>query len=421
VGFLDNLKKNAGDIGALRKAVEDLIGVKTQTGMATINQKMKDAGDHAHDAANGMEDFDDEVANVAHNSLQKMLEQLQLQGRYLKMNNIEAEIAQTLDKAREDSAKEDIADREKILDQIKDQIKLNAQLKAQRDIEKGLSSNRQGLLNELIPDARDRQIAQGYYEAVNKAQEEGIDLSDEFLSKTRAEIEDQQKLKDLLGQRDIDKQLHDQQKQIDLQFLNNDQREVEATYWEIINAATERGIQLNEKYKDAIHRIVEAQKKQTDQAQKLNNIANGIGDAFGKAFEDAIFHARSFSDIMKSLFMDISKTIIHEMITVQLVKGVSNSIMSAFGATSTPHAQGDIVGGPTYFSYNGGKTGLMGEAGPEAVLPLGRDSSGRLGVRGSGGGGQTIINFHQTVKTNDANSFRQSKRQIFEAARKGLG
>jgi phage-related minor tail protein len=28
--------------------------------------------------------------------------------------------------------------------------------------------------------------------------------------------------------------------------------------------------------------------------------------------------------------------------------------------------------------------GVMGEAGPEAIMPLARDGSGRLGVRGSG-------------------------------------
>lgn len=45
-------------------------------------------------------------------------------------------------------------------------------------------------------------------------------------------------------------------------------------------------------------------------------------------------------------------------------------------------AQGGIVTGPTPFTFGGGRLGVMGEAGPEAVLPLSRDSSGKLGVRG---------------------------------------
>ena len=54
---------------------------------------------------------------------------------------------------------------------------------------------------------------------------------------------------------------------------------------------------------------------------------------------------------------------------------------------------------------------MMGEAGPEAIMPLARDSSGRLGVRGGGGGSQNVsITFN--VSTPDANSFRASEGQI---------
>ncbi|MGN8022151.1 phage tail length tape measure family protein [Phyllobacterium sp. 22229] len=43
-----------------------------------------------------------------------------------------------------------------------------------------------------------------------------------------------------------------------------------------------------------------------------------------------------------------------------------------------------IVSSPTLFKFASG-TGLMGEAGPEAIMPLKRDSSGRLGVSAGGG------------------------------------
>ena len=43
-----------------------------------------------------------------------------------------------------------------------------------------------------------------------------------------------------------------------------------------------------------------------------------------------------------------------------------------------------IVHGPTSFRYGGGRRGEMGEAGPEAVMPLTRTSSGKLGVAVSG-------------------------------------
>ena len=50
-----------------------------------------------------------------------------------------------------------------------------------------------------------------------------------------------------------------------------------------------------------------------------------------------------------------------------------------------------IVGKPTYFAHGGG-LGLMGEAGPEAVMPLARMPNGDLGVRTAGGGASVVVN-----------------------------
>lgn len=57
-------------------------------------------------------------------------------------------------------------------------------------------------------------------------------------------------------------------------------------------------------------------------------------------------------------------------------------------------ADGGVVNGPTRFPLASGNMGLMGEAGPEAIMPLTRDSSGKLGVSSGGAGAQpiTIIN-----------------------------
>lgn len=74
-----------------------------------------------------------------------------------------------------------------------------------------------------------------------------------------------------------------------------------------------------------------------------------------------------------------------------------------------PFANGGVVGGPTYFPMRGG-AGLMGEAGPEAIMPLARGSDGKLGVRSAGGGRpvQVVMN----ITTPDAGSFRRSEAQI---------
>ncbi|MGL3606476.1 phage tail tape measure protein [Rhizobium sp. G187] len=73
-----------------------------------------------------------------------------------------------------------------------------------------------------------------------------------------------------------------------------------------------------------------------------------------------------------------------------------------------PFADGGVVAAPTYFPMGGG-TGLMGEAGAEAILPLKRGSDGALGVAADGGGAVTV---HFNVTATDAASFARSEGQI---------
>lgn len=56
-----------------------------------------------------------------------------------------------------------------------------------------------------------------------------------------------------------------------------------------------------------------------------------------------------------------------------------------------------VVSSPTAFGMAGGKLGVMGEAGDEAVMPLTRTSSGALGVRAVGGGGGSNIQISAPV------------------------
>ena len=63
---------------------------------------------------------------------------------------------------------------------------------------------------------------------------------------------------------------------------------------------------------------------------------------------------------------------------------------------------------PVTFPMRGG-TGLMGEAGPEAIMPLARGPDGKLGVRGGGGGSVSVV---MNISTPDAQSFQSSQGQI---------
>jgi hypothetical protein len=64
-----------------------------------------------------------------------------------------------------------------------------------------------------------------------------------------------------------------------------------------------------------------------------------------------------------------------------------------FDGNVAKFAKGGIVNSPTPFKFADGgsfRSGLMGEAGPEAIMPLKRDAQGRLGVAAQGGGAITI-------------------------------
>ncbi|QPM89920.1 phage tail tape measure protein [Pseudooceanicola algae] len=81
-------------------------------------------------------------------------------------------------------------------------------------------------------------------------------------------------------------------------------------------------------------------------------------------------------------------------------------------------ASGGIVSGPTTFPMRGG-TGLMGEAGPEAIMPLTRGADGKLGVRSESGGQpvQVVVN----ISTPDVDGFRRSQSQIASQMSRALG
>lgn len=77
-----------------------------------------------------------------------------------------------------------------------------------------------------------------------------------------------------------------------------------------------------------------------------------------------------------------------------------------------PFAQGGVVSGPVHFGMRGGGLGLMGEAGPEAILPLRRGADGRLGVASAEAGSARPVQVVMNIQTPDAESFRRSRAQI---------
>lgn len=98
-----------------------------------------------------------------------------------------------------------------------------------------------------------------------------------------------------------------------------------------------------------------------------------------------------------------------------------NAKGGAYASASLSAYSNSIVRSPTYFAFAKG-AGLMGEAGPEAIMPLTRSADGSLGVRVTGaqtspaGSGEIHITQHFTISGNGDAALKQAMQ---EAARQG--
>lgn len=112
-----------------------------------------------------------------------------------------------------------------------------------------------------------------------------------------------------------------------------------------------------------------------------------------------------FGNLAESVLQQVLQQMMQMYVVAPMVSGLSSGIGGIGGVITSifmnakgnvfdqgqvvPYATGGIVSSPTYFPMSGNKTGLMGEAGAEAIMPLTR-VNGDLGVKVTGG--RTTIN-----------------------------
>jgi lambda family phage tail tape measure protein len=146
--------------------------------------------------------------------------------------------------------------------------------------------------------------------------------------------------------------------------------------------------------------------------QDLNRLADSFGNKLVTSLAGAVIHGRKLSDVFRGLALSLA----NQALSMAL-KPLGNLLGGLFasakgnvvsGGRVMPFANGGVVNSPVLFPLRGG-AGLMGEAGPEAIMPLSRGRDGKLGVRmGGASGAQVTIN----ISTPDAQSFRQSQGQV---------
>ncbi|MDQ0509750.1 phage tail tape measure protein [Ancylobacter amanitiformis] len=162
-------------------------------------------------------------------------------------------------------------------------------------------------------------------------------------------------------------------------------------------------------------------RRELSEAERL---ARGFGRVVGDALTGAALKGRAADDVFRSLVSRLS-TLALDAAFRPLEQGLAGLFQGALGGTLggalgfakgsafqggrvVPFAQGGVVAAPTYFPLAGGQTGLMGERGAEAILPLSRGPDGRLGVAAGGASGRAV-NVTVNVTTPDPGAFRRSE------------
>lgn len=241
-------------------------------------------------------------------------------------------------------------------------------------------------------------------------------------SKLRAEKQNQQKVADFVKQQQS--QLSDYEFETSLIGKKADAVDRLRFARDLLNQAEQAGIVLSEQVKQKItaerEALIALREQQqalqdkdwvggiqsgfhslVDGAKSLNQtMKDATTGAFNKMSDSlATFVATgkgSFKDLTASILQDISKMLI-KFALLRLAKaavgmyenggafGSGGLLALAKGGAFNPHgiqfyANGDIFNKPTMFRHAGG-LGVMGEAGPEAVMPLTRGANGKLGVQ----------------------------------------
>jgi len=138
----------------------------------------------------------------------------------------------------------------------------------------------------------------------------------------------------------------------------------------------------------------------------LTAAAADFSKTMTQAFASSSASGQKFDDVLKSLASRMIS--LGSNPTTGIASGLQSIVSGLTGGSNVKaFAAGGIIGTPSYFPMAGG-TGLAGEAGPEAIMPLQRGADGSLGVAAQGGG--NVI--HVQIATPDAESFRRSESYV---------
>lgn len=226
----------------------------------------------------------------------------------------------------------------------------------------------------------------------------------------------------------FDEYINQLQRELQLKVSNTKLTDEQIKREEFMAKIREKGIDLGTEASQKQMASVMKLYDKTVELERLTQIIDVIEDNLMTAMMNVVDGTMSVENAFKSMLRTIILEIYKQEVAASAAKGISGFIKGLFmadggvfsGGRVTPFANGGVVGGPTVFPMSNG-VGLMGEAGPEAIMPLKRGRDGKLGVEG--GGGVTVvqnINISTGVQQTVRNEIRQMMPQIAESAKSAV-
>lgn len=122
------------------------------------------------------------------------------------------------------------------------------------------------------------------------------------------------------------------------------------------------------------------------------SVASTVENELNSAFASVLKGTADLGDALLSFASNVLAKVAQDLFAQQFAGPIAEGIKGIFSANGnvfdqsgvTAFAKGGVVGGPTVFPFANG-IGLMGEAGPEAIMPLARGADGKLGVVAANG------------------------------------
>jgi len=148
-------------------------------------------------------------------------------------------------------------------------------------------------------------------------------------------------------------------------------------------------------------------------------LEKGLSRGLKSALDDVVMDGARLSDAFRTVLSSVAKSTYNAAVTPvtdHVGSLLSQGVNSLLGQVM-PFAKGGVLDSAAAFPMQQG-VGLMGEAGPEAIMPLSRGPDGRLGVAASGGG--RAVQITMNISTPDAGSFQRSQSQIAHQMRRAL-